>query len=280
VPGLLAAGQRILLWSRSRAHARRLERRTSSRRLEVVLELDELASAATVLSCVRDDAVTEVARRLSKARTEATGRVALHTSGFLDHGALACLAEVGWETGSMHPLVSLPAGVPASPSLPPSMDGVLFAVEGTSRARREATRLARSLGGKPCVLASEDKAAYHAAAALLAGGVATLFDASEEILAGSIGRRALRAGLARLAASVIENAAARGGAAALSGPAARGDGEVLAGHLELLDGAHPEEGALYRLLVERMLRMAVDSGRLDEGERRRLRRRLMPPRGS
>ena len=272
--GLSLAGEPLAIWSRTPAHARRLQERFEHGRPQLLTSLDELADLRHLLFCVQDRAIAELAADLARRLPAGRGRVALHTSGALGREVLGALEQRGWATGSLHPLLSFPppprTRASARESTPPTLEGALFAIDGVSAARREARRLARVLAARPVILSAEDRVRYHAAAALLAGGLATLFEAGESLLGEALSKRAAREGLLRLARSVLENVERGGPAAALSGPAARGDDQVVADHLLAMESEDPETALLYRALVRRMLRIAVERGTLDEGDARRL----------
>jgi predicted short-subunit dehydrogenase-like oxidoreductase (DUF2520 family) len=119
----------------------------------------------------------------------------------------------------MHPLVTV-AGADAR------FDAAGCVIAGsTPRALRTAAVLARALGMRTAVVADEDRALYHAAAAMASNYVVTLAAAAER-LADAVGvERPLLVPLVRAA---IDNWAADGAARALTGPIARGDEATVA----------------------------------------------------
>jgi len=263
---LVRAGLSVGVWARDPARSRRLARRLGARALA---RLPDPRETRTLVLAVSDGALEDVARRAARAGPAAPGAVALHTSGYLDEGALAALAAVGWSTGTLHPLVSLPARAGAA-----ALEGAYFAVSGVAPARRRARALLTSMGGRVLRLrpGARVRGRYHAAAALLAGGGAALFDAALELFGETgPGEREARAALARLLRSVLENVERAGPRAALTGPAARGDLDVVAGHLACMPRATAE---LYRALALRAAQMARARGTLSERRLRALRRAL------
>ncbi len=200
--------------------------------------------ADLVLVCVRDDAIEDVARRLS--REVARGRkapVALHLSGYHGDGPLRALRAKGWPVGSIHPLVPLTGRASAA-----DLEGAWFATSARGRAAAHASRLVRILGGKELRLRPGDarKHAWHLACALVANGAVALFDAALE-RADPKAAPALASML-----GIVARKMEKGPRAALTGPVARGESEVVAGHLALLRRA-PEDAALYRQLSKRLL---------------------------
>ncbi len=267
--GLCARGANVLVWARDATRARQLAKSIGAR-ARAARTLEELAAASIVLVCVSDRAIDEAGERLARTVPDGKGRVALHTSGFRDARALAPLADAGWETGSLHPLLAL-----TSERSRARLEGATFAVEGSPAARRAAQRLVRRLRGRALELDVSAKPSYHAAAALLAGGLVVLFESAEDLLErAGIDRALARPALARLAESVLANVSELGPQDALTGPAARGDADVVAGHLRVLSAASSENAALYRALVRRMLVLALASGALERPALARVRRSI------
>jgi predicted short-subunit dehydrogenase-like oxidoreductase (DUF2520 family) len=135
---------------------------------------------------------------------------------------------------SLHPLMTVPesgaefAGVPA-------------AVAGHEVARE----LAERLGMVPFSVAEEDRAAYHAAAAMASNFLVILESAAERV-AGTAGVE--RATLVPLVRATVENWAAHG-RAALTGPIARGDTETLDRHRAALRERAPDLIPMYEALA-------------------------------
>jgi predicted short-subunit dehydrogenase-like oxidoreductase (DUF2520 family) len=177
-----------------------------------------------------DDALRTVAGNLARlGGAEWRGHVVLHTSGALDRGVLAPLARLGAFTGSLHPLQTF-----GSRGLP-SLEGIMFAVEGDLRARRLAQTMARSFGGVPVAVSSGSKPAYHAAGAFVAGHALALAEGATQILM-SIGftrRRAVKA-LLPLMRQMLDNFERLGPRAAWTGPLSRGDYATIEKHLAAL----------------------------------------------
>ena len=67
----------------------------------------KLPATDLILIATPDDAIEETAQRLSKLFGGEKRATVLHTSGALSSEVLGSLAAVGFETGSIHPLVSI-----------------------------------------------------------------------------------------------------------------------------------------------------------------------------
>lgn len=166
------------------------------------------ADAGVVLLCVPDGEIA------AAAATVAPGRLVGHCSGAL---GLEVLGER--EGFSMHPLMTVThAGA--------RFAGAGAAIDGTSaRAVAIATRLAEAVGLRPVRIASEDRAAYHAAASMASNFLVTLEAAAERVAATAGAERDLLVPLVR---ETVENWAAHGAERALTGPIARGDEATVA----------------------------------------------------
>ncbi len=212
---LRGAGRAVRVWNRSESvHA------------DTWGPLPDLSDAPTWLLCVSDGALEGLAERLVP---QAAGQTALHCAARLDRAVLAPLAEVGVETGSIHPLQSL-RGDGTDRLL-----GAFCAIEGSEAARAEGEELARSMGARPVELPAGTKGAYHAAAVLAAnfcttlgaGGVAVLVDLGVDGVTA-------RDMLLPLLRGTLEHFASTDGIAALTGPFSRGDLSAVEAHVAAL----------------------------------------------
>ena len=205
----------------------------------------QVQGADVLLIATPDDAVRRVAERLARmGGNEWRGKVVLHTSGALDHTALAPLARCGAATGSLHPLQTFSGrGVP-------TLDGLVFAIEGSRRALRVARRMARDLGGQPLRLEGRSKPAYHAAGAMVAGHLLGVVESATRILMalGFTRRQAARA-LLPLVRQTLENFERLGPGPAWTGPVSRGDYATVARHVAALRQFPREYRAAYAALA-------------------------------
>ena len=112
-----------------------------------------------LILAVPDRRIAEVARRVRPVDSTAV----LHLSGSQGLEVLAPHSR----RGSMHPLVPMPTPDVGAARL---AAGATFAVAGDPIA----TELARSMGGRTVIVRDENRAAYHAAAAIAANHVVAL----------------------------------------------------------------------------------------------------------
>jgi predicted short-subunit dehydrogenase-like oxidoreductase (DUF2520 family) len=178
------------------------------------------------LLCVPDAAIPAVSRGL----TPFHGWVG-HVSGGTPLSALDPHAR----RFSVHPLQTFTLG-----RGPEQLDGAWAAVTGeTDEALERGFDLARTLGLQPFELAEEDRAIYHAGAAIASNYLVTLYRAASELLesAGAPGEA-----LEPLMRRTIENEFQ------LTGPIERGDWATVERHLEAIRARRPQLEPLYRIL--------------------------------
>lgn len=184
--------------------------------------------ADVVLLCVPDTAIADVARGLAPGQ----GWVG-HTSGATPLAAL----DPHERRFGLHPLQSFTRARGGE-----QLDGAYAAITAeTEGAREVGFELARLLGLRPFALAEEDRALYHAGAAIASNYLVALHDAAAEIFE-EVG--APPDGLRPLMQGVIDNGFE------LTGPIARGDWATVDRHLEAIRARKPKREPLYRVLAE------------------------------
>jgi predicted short-subunit dehydrogenase-like oxidoreductase (DUF2520 family) len=242
-------------------------------------ELAKLAPTDLTLISTPDDAIEETAQKLAALEHnrgdlkpgKTRGRIALHTSGALSSVVLAPLAEAGFHTGSLHPLVSV--SDPRSGAK--DLRGAFYCVEGDKVATRVARRIVEDFGGKSFSIAPESKALYHAAALTAAGHLTALIDLAMEMLVScGLSRQAGQDVLMPLVESAVNNLKDSPPENALTGTFARGDVATVERHLEALSGNKQAEALMvYKLLGLRSLQLAGKKG-IDERVRQKIRKLL------
>jgi predicted short-subunit dehydrogenase-like oxidoreductase (DUF2520 family) len=186
-----------------------------------------------VLLCVPDRVIAEMAAAAPR------GPWLAHVSGATP---LAALAPHVRRFG-LHPLqtFTLRRG-------PEQLDGAWAAVTAeTEGARAVATWLARTLGLRPFALLDENRAAYHAGAAIASNYLVTLRHAAGSLLEAA---GAPPEALDPLMTRTIENDFE------LTGPIQRGDWETVERHLDAIRDNRPELEAMYRVLADATVAVA------------------------
>ncbi len=227
--------------------------------------LADLPPTALTIIATPDDVIEETARRLATVRSGRPNGTVLHTSGALSSAVLTPLAEVGLQTGSIHPLVSVSDSVSGAAAF----RGRYFCIEGTSRARKLAETVVRDLGARSFTIKPESKALYHAAAVMASPHVTVLFDLATEMLAAcGLGRRDAQKVLLPLLESTIDNLRTSTPGQALTGTFARGDIATVRKHLSAITDSDVAQAVeVYKLLGLRALQLAEKNGLNREGVR-------------
>ena len=173
--------------------------------------------------------------------------VVAHLSGALGLDVLAPHPR----RAAVHPLMALPDAETGATRL---AAGGWFAVAGEPIA----PRVVDDLGGRWFRVADDNRAAYHAAAAIASNHLVALLGQVERV-AGSIG--VPPEAYLDLARGSLDDVAARGPAAALTGPVARGDWDTVRRHLAALD---PVERPAYVALAAAARRLVDADGLPDD----------------
>jgi predicted short-subunit dehydrogenase-like oxidoreductase (DUF2520 family) len=200
------------------------------------------AGADVVLLCVRDAEIGAAAR----AVTPRDGLIVGHCSGATGLGVLRPHEALG-----LHPLMTV------------THSGAAFAGAGcaiggsTLRALQVAESLAVALGMRPFPVADDDRAAYHAAAAMAANFLVTIEGAAERVAATA---GVPRAALVPLVRAAVETWAELGAEEALTGPIARGDDAVVARQRMAVAARTPELIGLFDALLDATRDLAARSG--------------------
>lgn len=202
---------------------------------------DRLPQADLLLVATRDGAIAPVADHLAKS-APAIG-AAVHMSGLTPVDALGALAAIGLETGSFHPLQTLPTPEAGAAR----MAGSHIAVTAGPALAARLEAFARSLGATPFILEDDAKPLYHAAAAAAANfPLAALAMAGDLFAEAGVPWEAARP----LVEAVVANAFDLGPRAALTGPVARGDVDTVAAQLRAVASSSPEWRVAFARFVE------------------------------
>jgi predicted short-subunit dehydrogenase-like oxidoreductase (DUF2520 family) len=267
---LRASGYPILGFvSRRTDHARKAARLVNRSeklvRPQPLAEVAQMPSSDLVLITTPDDAIEETARRLAANERGASGkagrRTVLHTSGALSSEVLAPLAESGFYTGSMHPLISVSEPLAGAKAL----HGAFFCLEGDKTALKLARKIVADLSGTSFSIRPEDKALYHAAAVMASPHLVALLDlAIEMLVACGLSQKSAREVLLPLLESTVDNLKVKDPRRALTGTFVRGDLATVKRHLSVLSRKEFAEALeVYKLLGLHSIRLASRNG-LDE----------------
>lgn len=239
-----------------------------TKRLVQPLGIDQLAKlppSDLIIIATPDDVIGETARRLAASESLRSGssrnarrRIVLHTSGALSSEVLAPIAQAGFHTGSIHPLVSVSDPLAGAKAL----RGAFFCLEGDKASRKLAGRIVSDLGGTSFSIRPENKALYHSAAVMASGHVVALFDMATQMLAAcGLTQGSARRILLPLVESAIANLKVSDNEAALTGTFSRGDVATVKRHLKALSQKDLAAAlAIYKLLGLHSIHLAQQNG--------------------
>ena len=224
-----------------------------------VTQLDSLPPSKVLIISTPDDHILETATAIAALPgNPSMGRTVLHTSGALSSAdVLVPLAEKGFHTGSLHPLVSVSEPLTGADKL----IGAFYCVEGDAAASRAARSIVRKLQGSSFHIASKHKPLYHAAAVTASGHIVALFSFATDMLTrAGLNQKTARKVLLSLLESTVANLSVADPKNALTGTFARGDLDTVKRHLRALSGREFAEAlAAYKLLGRRSLELAKDT---------------------
>jgi len=214
---------------------------------------DDLGGAAQgvdlVIITVNDPAIARVASLIEPSPTT----VVAHVAGSL---GLDVLGDHPLRA-AFHPLVSVPDVEHGRDRL---LDEAWFALAASDdRSMAMVISLVASLGGHSFVIADENRASYHAAAAVVSNHLVALLAQGQRIAQQS---GAPFEAFLQLIRSTLDNVEEVGPAAALTGPVARGDWATVDRHREAID---PSERELYDALVIASRRLVDERTLGDDG---------------
>lgn len=213
-----------------------------------------------IILAVSDRHISAMAARVVADGLVEVGDAVVHLAGAKRVDELLPAKSQGMVVGVLHPCVAV-----ASALKPPSLRGLSATFEGDLEALVGVQAMAAVIGLNVIHVSAVNRAAYHAAAALVATGSVALAQASALLMAQSmklepsgaadvapIAHEVLSALTSSLLKSVGHNVSAVGTEAALASPLLRGDVDTIANHLHAMQ-AQPTALALYRAALEQVL---------------------------
>ena len=237
--------------SRRKDSARKLARKVDAQ----LVTVESASWSDIVWLAVSDGAIADTAKSLASL-TDWKGKVVLHSSGALSSKELAPLRRRGAYVASAHPMMTF------VPGAVPKMSGVVWTLEGDSRAVSAVRQVLKRLGGKAVPIDPKYKPLYHAFGAFLSPLLVTYLDAASQLaLASGISRRDVAALMRPIVEQTLQNLFANvqvesGSGKAFSGPLIRGDVSTIESHMRALKRT-PNVRNLYAALVSTALRSGL-----------------------
>ena len=222
-------------------------------------DLDELRSDIVFITSA-DPEIESISSQLA-ARVKNSPLV-FHTSGSLSSGILSGLADAGFGTGSMHPLISVSDPIRGSEQFA----GAYFCIEGRDDATAAAKAIVTDLGGESFSIEPQFKPLYHASAVTASGHLVALVDTASEMLSNCGVEPAMaKRILMPLIKSTVTNLDNQSNREALTGTFARADIAAFERHMDALNrSASSEMRRVYLELGMRSLALADHHGNLSE----------------
>lgn len=216
-----------------------------------------------------DDVIPKVAAQASWH----SGQAVLHCSGACSTDILEPARQQGAMVGSIHPCQTFASIEQAVDNLP----GSTFAVQADEPLLSVLKELTVALQGTWVYLTADDKALYHAAAAIACNYVYTVVKLAADLWQ-NFGKSAAEATEAYLPLlrGTVNNIDRLGFPGCLTGPIARGDLDTVRRHLDALANRAPSHLQIYKALGMATIPIALEKGTIDRKIAERLRELLSP----
>lgn len=224
--------------------------------VDALASLVGLGSGAPELRviAVSDDAIGAVAGQVS---LDMEPLATVHVSGAVQVSVLDPIAATGVQTGSFHPLQTLPNATTGADQLPGSWIGITA----DDPLHKVLVTLATSVGCHVFDLDDAAKPLYHAAAAASANFTLAVLDLAEDLFeAAGVPFESARP----LVEAIVANAFELGSRQALTGPIARGDVATVAGQLRAVRSAAGDRVTDFAQLAALTARTAGTEERFSE----------------
>ena len=213
------------------------------------LSIEELVRDSEVIFItVPDGQIASVWEEVKSLNIQ--GKKICHFSGSLTSAIFEGISDADASGYSVHPLFAINSKYESYKDFPKAH----FTVEGDPAHLGEITGLLEGLGNPVTVISSEDKARYHAAAAMASNLYVGLCDLCERMLTDcGFTRENAHKALAPLILGNTENIVKSGPEGALTGPIERNDISTVKKHLECLS---KEEKEVYICLSGQVIKVA------------------------
>ncbi len=230
--------------------------------------LEAVKSCRLVFITTPDTTIEPVCKALAQQNAFGPDDIVFHLSGALSSGILATARQSGASTGSIHPLQAF---APYEPGQESPFKGINMSIEGDAKAVELGKEIVNALKANSFTIPTEAKTLYHASAVVASNYLVTLEHFALELLkASDMSEAEAYEILEPLIMGTLNNIKARGSIDALTGPVARGDDQIVSRHIGDIDQKLPQFSALYRLLGQYTLDIAVQRGDISEDAQSKL----------
>lgn len=199
-----------------------------------------------------DDTLRSVWDELCALPLSLDGRLVIHCSGACDCGMFPIPSGCTVTLAGLHPFYAVSDRFHSYETI----GNALFTLEGSGARLTELSECLSASGLYIQPIRSEDKTAYHAAAAVASNLMVALTELSIQTLTRcGFDRAHARMALRPLMQGNLDAVMERDTAQALTGPAERADTQTVQKHLQVLNG---EEREIYRLLTKQLIPIAAE----------------------
>lgn len=243
-------------YSRNYKHALIASKLSNSKAFENIEDL--LMQSSMVWITVTDDALEEVANKISQCNTHYHVNAFVHTSGVHSHAILNDIEKKGFATYSAHPLMAFGTVEESAKQL----ESTYFALESNAEEKNKEylNHFFEQLGNKTLTIDTEKKVLYHCAASVLSNYMVTLLNLAYEMFAETgMSEEDIKKATSPLLHSTLKNINEHEKMTdALTGAIKRGDKTTVAKHLEAIEKYMPLKTTIYRELGKETMEMLQD----------------------
>ncbi len=226
--------------------------------------LKAVSLANCVLICTPDDTISKVCNEIFEGKDkDLKNYYVFHFSGSKSLEVLNSARTAGAEVASIHPLKSFASIEEAVRTLPGTVFGITYS---STKSKKVAESLVKSLGGEIIEVENEKKPLYHAAACVASNYLVTLIDYAV-LIHEKIGIKpedSLK-GLIGLIEGTVGNIKKMGTKKSLTGPIARGDTGTIKEHIGSFNKFFSRgDTELYRIMGVETSKIAYQNGWIEE----------------
>lgn len=208
-----------------------------------------IADSDVIFLTVTDGAISSVWNSIKGDAL--AGKMICHCSGSLSSGIFSDILDFGAYGYSIHPLYAIPSKTTSYQDLAHT----LFTLEGDAEHLQDMKAFLEKLGNQVQIIATEEKAKYHAAAVFASNHVVALAQVSMDLLmqCGFSKNHALVA-ISPLMLGNVTHIIADGPVASLTGPVERNDVTIIEKHLNCMPFQYKE-------LYKELTKVLIDIGK-------------------
>ncbi len=226
-----------------------------------VASLDQFEPADFWLIGTSDEQIAPTALGICQLRASLENSVIFHLCGRHGLDILDPLTNRGCRIAAVHPVRSL---THERISLA-EFKGTAIVAEGNAETLNALKTLFLSIGGIWLPVKNINRGLYHAALSIISNVTkGVTWKAQNWLESAGIPHQIATAVVQKLLAITMEDIARSGVKHSITGPIVRGDTSTVEAHLEALEGGHPTDVDIYRVLARTVLELAMDRGDLDE----------------